>query len=125
MCDNCPSGVSADAPNQELCDICLGGSLTNGNHHADEVFSSWGRETSHKYAREDLQDILAVLSMTQDYGTVLRAKGMVPNSDGGWLHFDLVPGEFEVRDGSADYIGRLCVIGAGLNEEKLTQLFLL
>ncbi len=104
------------------CDACL----VHQHHHADEVFTSWGRETPRKYSREDLQDILSVLAMTEEQGTVLRAKGMVPCEDGGsWLHFDLVPGEFEIREGGAEYTGRLCVIGAGLDESKLEKLFLL
>jgi len=96
------------------------------HHHADEVFTSWGRETPNKYTREDLQDILSELAMGDSVGTVLRAKGMVPCSDcGHWLHFDLVPGEFEIREGGAEYTGRLCVIGSGLDEDKLAKLFAL
>jgi len=95
------------------------------HHHADEVFTSWGRETPRKYEREELQDILSSLAMGEDYGMILRAKGMVPCECGKWLHFDLVPGEFEIREGSADYTGRLCVIGAELKEEQLEKLFLL
>ena len=96
------------------------------HHHADEVFTSWGRETPNKYLREDLQEILSTLAMTEDCGVVLRAKGMVPCADcGHWLHFDLVPGEFEIREGGAEYTGRLCVIGSGLDEEKLAKLFAL
>ena len=76
--------------------------------------------------REELQEALAALSMTEDYGFILRAKGMVPCDDGQtWLHFDLVPGEFEIREGAADYTGRLCVIGSDLDEGKLEKLFLL
>jgi len=100
--------------------------MVNHHHHADEVFTAWGRETPRTYSREDLQDILSVLAMTEDYGTILRAKGMVPCEDGeSWLHFDLVPGEFEIREGGADYTGRLCVIGAQLKESGLEKLFLL
>ena len=95
------------------------------HHHADEVFTSWGRETPRKYEREELQEALSALAMTGDYGMVLRAKGMVPCEDGKWLHFDLVPGEFEIREGGADYTGRLCVIGAELKEHELEHLFLL
>ncbi len=96
------------------------------DHDADEIFISWGQETARKYTEEELQDILSELSMGLSQGTVLRAKGMVPCADGGaWLHFDLVPGEYEVRRGSADYTGRLCVIGSELNEEELEHLFLL
>ena len=93
------------------------------HHHADEVFTSWGRETPRKYEREELQEALSALAMGEDYGMVLRAKGMVPCEDGKWLHFDLVPGEFEIREGGADYTGRLCVIGAQLDEHKLEKLF--
>jgi len=105
------------------CDACM---VHHHHHHADEVFTSWGRETPNKYTREDLQDILSELAMGTSVGTVLRAKGMVPCADcGHWLHFDLVPGEFEIREGGAEYTGRLCVIGAGLDEEKLAKLFAL
>ena len=93
------------------------------NHHADEVFTSWGRETPRKYEREELQEALSALAMGEQYGMVLRAKGMVPCEDGKWLHFDLVPGEFEIREGAADYTGRLCVIGAELDEHGLEHLF--
>ncbi len=96
------------------------------DHDADEVFLSWGRETPRKYSREELQDILSELAMTQDYGYILRAKGMVPCADSQtWLHFDLTPEEFEIREGAADYTGRLCVIGSELKEEQLEKLFLL
>ena len=107
-------------------DHCSCGCHDHDHHHADEVFTSWGRETPRKYDREELQDILAVLSMGENMGYVLRAKGMVPCTEGDkWLHFDLVPGEFEIREGGADYTGRLCVIGAGLDEAGLEKLFLL
>jgi len=90
------------------------------------VFTSWGRETPRKYSREELQDILSVLAMSEDMGTVLRAKGMVPCAGcDHWLHFDLVPGEFEIREGGAEYTGRLCVIGSGLVEAGLEKLFFL
>ena len=96
------------------------------DHDADEVFTSWGRETPRKYSREELQEALSALAMGEDYGQILRAKGMVPCDDGQtWLHFDLVPEEFEIRAGGADYTGRLCVIGSELDEEKLEKLFLL
>ena len=89
------------------------------------MFTSWGRETPRHYSREDLQDILSELAMGEDYGIILRAKGMIPCECGKWLHFDLVPGEFEIREGAADYTGRLCVIGSELKEDKLEKLFLL
>ncbi len=109
----------------DLCDTCLH-STAHHHHDADEVFLSWGRETTRKYSREELQEILASLSMGEDYGYVLRAKGMVPCEDGQtWLHFDLVPEEFQIREGSADYTGRLCVIGSDLKEDQLDKLFLL
>ena len=93
------------------------------HHHADEVFTSWGRETPRKYTKDELEKILKTLSDSEEYGIVLRAKGMLPTVDGTWLHFDLVPGEYEVRNGSADYTGRLCVIGSKLAEDKLAELF--
>ena len=93
------------------------------HHHADEVFTSWGRETPKKYTKDELEQILQRLCDSEDYGVVLRAKGMVPSADNTWLHFDLVPGEYEVRTGAADYTGRLCVIGSGLHEEELEKLF--
>lgn len=93
------------------------------HHHADEVFASWGIETPKKYSKEDINDILKVLSETSDYGVILRAKGIVPCLDGGWINFDLVPGEYEVREGAADYTGKLCVIGTNLNKNKIQQLF--
>ena len=109
----------------DTCAACCG-SHHHHHHDADEVFTSWGRETPRKYSREDLQEALSALAMTQDYGYVLRAKGMVPCEDGTtWLHFDLTPEEFEIREGSADYTGRLCVIGSELKEDQLEKLFLL
>ena len=95
------------------------------HHHADEVFSSWGMETPRKYTEEEIQSILKTLSEKDDCGIILRAKGIVPCTDGGWLHFDMVPEEYELRHGEADYTGRLCVIGSLLNEEELKKLFLL
>ena len=88
--------------------------------------TSWGRETPRKYSREELQEALSALAMGEDYGYILRAKGMVPCDDGQtWLHFDLVPEEFQIREGGADYTGRLCVIGSELKEDQLEKLFLL
>ena len=95
-----------------------------GHHHAEEVFASWGRETSHAYTAQQLDEILSALD-SGAYGTVLRAKGILPGADGGWLHFDYVPQEHEVRPGPADFTGRLCVIGADLDQQKLAQLFAL
>jgi len=94
------------------------------HHHADEVFTSWGTETVKVYSEKQLETILAALD-SGEYGSVLRAKGIVPAEGGKWLHFDYVPEEHEVRFGAADYTGRLCVIGAQLDEGKLAQLFAL
>ena len=94
------------------------------HHHADEVFTSWGTETVKVYTEKQLETILAALD-SGEYGSVLRAKGIVPAEGGKWLHFDYVPEEHEVRFGAADYTGRLCVIGAQLDEGKLVQLFAL
>ena len=95
------------------------------HHHADEVFTSWGKETPRKYSKEELEHILKTLDESEELGMVLRAKGMLPCTDGTWMHFDLVPGEYEIRTGAADYTGRLCVIGSKLKEDKLEELFLL
>ena len=92
------------------------------HHHADEVFTSWGRETPKVFTKEQLDGILSALD-TGEYGAILRAKGIVPGEGGVWYHFDYVPAEHEVRTGSADYTGRLCVIGAQLKEDKLAELF--
>ena len=94
-------------------------------HDADEVFTSWGRETAHKYDEADLRAILDKLAVEEDneFGFILRAKGIIPNKEGKWLEFDLVPGEYEVREGAADYTGKLCVIGSKLDEAKIAELF--
>ena len=93
------------------------------HHHADEVFTSWGRETIRKYTREGLEKMLAALSASEDYGIILRAKGMLPAEDGTWIYFDMVPEETEIREGAPEYTGRLCVIGSKLKEDKLAELF--
>lgn len=93
------------------------------HHHADEIFTSWGKETAHKYTKEELDFMLKALSETEAYGTVLRSKGIIQMSDGSWRQFDLVPQEYEVREGQPDYTGRLCVIGTDLKEEELMTLF--
>ena len=95
------------------------------HHHADDVFTSWGKETPHKYTKSEIENILKTLSDDEFYGTILRAKGMVENVEGGWIYFDMVPGEYELREGEPDYTGRLCVIGCDLKEDELEQLFLL
>lgn len=93
------------------------------HHHADEIFTSWGQETPHKYTEEELDFLLKALSETEGYGTILRAKGIVEMENGSWKQFDLVPQEYEVRESTADYTGRLCVIGTDLKEDELTKLF--
>lgn len=93
------------------------------DHDADEVFTSWGVETSKKFAKEELESAIKALADEKKFGTVLRAKGIVPCTCGKWLHFDYIPGEVNVREGSAAYTGRLCVIGCKLNEEELKKLF--
>lgn len=93
------------------------------HHHADEVFTSWGVETSEKFTVEELKAALAELSDSLRFGTVLRAKGIVSGEDGKWLHFDYVPEEINVRYGTPEYTGRLCVIGSKLDEEELKELF--
>ena len=93
------------------------------HHHADEVFTSWGRETIKKYTREGLEKMLEALSASEDYGIILRAKGMLPAEDGTWIYFDMVPEETEIREGAPEYTGRLCVIGSKLKEDKLAELF--
>ncbi len=93
------------------------------HHHADDVFTSWGKETPHKYNKDKLTEVLDELANTEDYGIILRAKGIVPSDTDEWLYFDLVPGEFEVRTGKADITGKLCVIGSKLDEAKLCEMF--
>ena len=95
----------------------------HGHHHADEVFTSWGVETPNKYDKEELSEILRKLSETDDYGNILRAKGMLPCTDGKWMFFDLVPEEYVIREGKPDFTGRICVIGAELKEAALKELF--
>ena len=93
------------------------------HHHADEVFTSWGRETIKKFTREGLEKMLESLSASEEYGVILRAKGMLPAEDGTWIYFDMVPEETEIREGAPEYTGRLCVIGSKLKEDKLAELF--
>ena len=93
------------------------------HHHADEVFTSWGEETPKKYEKDELEGILKKLSETEEYGKVLRSKGMLPCTDGTWMYFDLVPEEYEIREGKPDFTGRICVIGSELKEDALKELF--
>lgn len=93
------------------------------HHHADEVFTSWGVETPRKFTEDVIAHAMKAFCETEEYGGILRAKGMVPAEDGTWIYFDMVDGEYELRSGEPDYTGRLCVIGTDLKEEKLAQLF--
>ena len=102
---------------------CSCGCGHHHHHHADEVFTSWGKETAHKYTEEELDYLLKALSETDAYGTILRSKGIIQMADGNWKQFDLVPQEYEVRDGQADYAGRMVVIGTDLKEDELAKLF--
>ena len=93
------------------------------HHHADDVFTSWGLETANSFTKAEIEHILEELDDNKTYGMILRAKGMVPNTEGGWIYFDYVPGESNVRDGKADVTGKFCVIGSKINEDNLKQLF--
>ena len=94
----------------------------HGHHHADDVFTSWGKETPNVYTREQIEKILTALD-SGEYGMILRAKGMLPAEDGTWIYFDYVPEESDVREGKADVTGKLCVIGANIKEDRLEELF--
>ncbi len=91
-----------------------------GHHHADDIFTSWGKETPHKFEKEKIEEILKQFAESDN---ILRAKGMVENTEGGWIYFDMVPGEYEIRQGEPDYTGRLCVIGTDIKEHELEKLF--
>ena len=91
--------------------------------HADDVFTSWGVETPHKFTTEEMKDILEKLAHTEEFGVILRAKGIVPNVDGTWIYYDLVPGEYELRTGEPEITGKICVIGTKLAEDKLKMVF--
>ena len=93
------------------------------HHHADEVFTSWGRETTKQFTEEEIRQALSELDNALEYGIILRAKGIVPATDGRWIHFDHVPGEIDVRYGAADVIGKLCVIGSKIDEQAIAELF--
>ena len=104
-------------------DECCCGHEHHHHHHADEVFTSWGQETVKTFTKEQIEGILKKLSEDTAYGMVLRAKGMVAGADGQWIYFDMVPEEYEVRDGAPEFTGRICVIGSKLAEDKLAELF--
>jgi len=93
------------------------------HHHADEIFDSWGVETSKKFDSDQIRSILEQLEDSEKYGVILRSKGIVPASDGKWIHFDYIPGEPDARNGSASVIGRICVIGSKINEKAIAELF--
>ena len=92
-----------------------------GHHHADEVFTSWGIETVEKYDRSEIEQFLDSLTDAEAYGTILRAKGIVEGTDGSWMEFDYVPGEYEIRETKADYTGKICVIGTDIHTDKIQQ----
>ena len=94
-----------------------------GHHHADEVFTSWGLETNRTITKEKLESLLQELAHSEKYGQVLRAKGMLPDADGTWYYFDLVPEETEIRTGAPIYTGKVCVIGSNLKEDELKKAF--
>mgnify|MGYP003475011397 CR=1 FL=1 len=105
------------------CGCGCGHEHGHGHHHAVEVFTSWGKDTALEYTEEQIKNILSRFDDSEEYGIVLRAKGIVRSSDGKWLHFDYIPGEADVRFGVADITGRLCVIGSKLDCEKIEKLF--
>ena len=122
--DECCCGHDHDHEHhQHHDDECGCGHEHHHHHHADEVFTSWGQETVKTFTKEQIEGILKKLSEDTAYGMVLRAKGMVAGADGQWIYFDMVPEEYEVRDGAPEFTGRICVIGSKLAEDKLAELF--
>ena len=121
--DECGCGHDHDHDHHHHDDECGCGHDHHHHHHADEVFTSWGQETVKTFTKEQIEDILKKLSEDTAYGMVLRAKGMVAGADGQWIYFDMVPEEYEVRDGAPEFTGRICVIGSKLAEDKLAELF--
>lgn len=93
------------------------------HHHADDIFTTWGRETPHKFTKETIENALKTLANSEDYGYIVRSKGIVPAEDGTWIYFDLVDGEYEIRTGEPDVTGKLVVIGTDVNEDKVAELF--
>ena len=102
---------------------CTCGCHDHDHHHADDVFTSWGKETPHVFEKATIENALKAFVETDEYGDILRAKGMVPSTDGTWIYFDLVDGEYEIRQGEPDYTGRLVVIGPDIDEHQLEELF--
>jgi G3E family GTPase len=121
--DECCCGHDHDHEHHHHDDACGCGHEHHHHHHADEVFISWGQETVKTFTKEQIEGILKKLSEDTAYGMVLRAKGMVAGADGQWIYFDMVPEEYEVRDGAPEFTGRICVIGSKLAEDKLAELF--
>ena len=120
--EHCSCGHHHDEEH-EHDEHCSCGCHGHHHHHADEVFTSFGVETAKKFTIQAIKSILEAFDEDSDYGMVLRAKGIVAGQDGEWIHFDYVPGDVDVRVGTAGIIGRLCVIGSNLNNEKIKQLF--
>ena len=102
---------------------CCGHDHEHHHHHADDVFDTWGKETPHKFDKTTITKAMKAFADTTDYGTIIRSKGMVESTEGGWIYFDFVDGEYELRSGEPDYTGRLVVIGADLDEHKIEELF--
>ena len=121
--DECGCGHDHEHHHHDHDDECGCGHDHHHHHHADEVFTSWGQETVKTFTKEQIEGILKKLSEDTAYGMVLRAKGMVAGADGQWIYFDMVPEEYEVRDGAPEFTGRICVIGSKLAEDKLAELF--
>ncbi len=123
--DDCDCGCHEHDHHYEYGDhCCCGHDHEHGHHNADDVFTSWGVETAAKFTEEEIKKALEELENEREYGMVLRAKGIVAEKSGKWIHFDYVPGEADVRFGAAEIIGRLCVIGSELNKEAVEALFL-
>ena len=110
---------------EDECGCGCGHDHHHDHHHADEIFTSWGIETVHKFSRAELEDTLSLMGVTKNFGTVLRAKGIVESDDGTWMEFDMVPEELEIRECQPDYIGRVCVIGTELDEKALKRVFVI
>ena len=121
--EHCGCGHDHHDHDHDHDEHCGCGHDHHGHHHADEIFDSWGIETVRRFSRTEIEDILKLFSMNDNFGTVLRAKGIVASSDGSWFEFDMVPEETEIRDHSADYTGRICVIGTDLKKDDLAKLF--
>ena len=118
----CGCGHDHDHEHHHHDDEC-GCGHDHHHHHADEVFTSWGRETAKKYTKEEIEVALKTLSEAEDFGVILRAKGMVDGKDGQWIYFDMVPEEYEVRTGTPQITGKLCVIGSKMAEDKIAEIF--